>query len=116
MSRGPREGTEGGAPSPPPATDCVSQQLTEDSVHVGASAFILDKHRVHTVLHGTLELGGTLTEKNIPSEPSVRPGGVQTVKNQPATWETWVQPLGRKDPLEKGKATQSSVLAWRIHV
>ena len=29
-------------------------------------------------------------------------------------WETWVQPLGWKDPLEKGKTTHSSVLAWRI--
>ena len=32
----------------------------------------------------------------------------QLVKNLPATWETWVQSL------EKGKATHSSVLAWRI--
>ena len=29
-------------------------------------------------------------------------------------WETWVQSLGWEDPLEKGKATHSSVLAWRI--
>ena len=38
----------------------------------------------------------------------------QLVKNPPAMWETWVRSLGRKDPLEKGKATHSSVLAWRI--
>ena len=38
----------------------------------------------------------------------------QLVKNQPAMWETWVQSLGCKDPLEKGKATHSSILAWRI--
>ena len=38
----------------------------------------------------------------------------QVVKNLPAMWETWVQSLGWKDPLEKGKATHSSVLAWRI--
>ena len=38
----------------------------------------------------------------------------QLVKNLPATWETWVQPLVWKDPLEKGKATHSSILAWRI--
>ena len=36
------------------------------------------------------------------------------VKNPPAMRETWVQSLGRDDPLEKGKATHSSVLAWRI--
>ena len=36
------------------------------------------------------------------------------VKNPLAMWETWVQSLGWEDPLEKGKATQSSILAWRI--
>ena len=38
----------------------------------------------------------------------------QLVKNLPAVWETWVQSLGWEDPLEKGKATHSSILAWRI--
>ena len=38
----------------------------------------------------------------------------QLVKKQPAMWETWVQSLGWEDTLEKGKATHSSVLAWRI--
>ena len=38
----------------------------------------------------------------------------QLVKNPPAMQETWVQSLGREDPLEKGKATHSSILAWRI--
>ena len=38
----------------------------------------------------------------------------QRVKNLPAMWETWVQSLGWEDPLEKGKATHSSILAWRI--
>ena len=37
----------------------------------------------------------------------------QLVKNPPAMQETWVQPLGWEDPLEKGKATLSSILAWR---
>ena len=36
------------------------------------------------------------------------------VKNPPVMRDTWVQSLGRKDPLEKGKATHSSILAWRI--
>ena len=35
-------------------------------------------------------------------------------KNLPAVRETWVQSLGWEDPLEKGKATHSSILAWRI--
>ena len=38
----------------------------------------------------------------------------QLVRNLPAVWETWVQSLGWQDPLEKGKATYSSLLAWRI--
>ena len=38
----------------------------------------------------------------------------QLVKNPPAMWKTWVQSLGWGDSLKKGKATHSSVLAWRI--
>ena len=36
------------------------------------------------------------------------------VKNLPAMQETWVQSPGREDPLEKDKATHSSILTWRI--
>ena len=38
----------------------------------------------------------------------------QTIKNPPLMWETWVRPLGWEDPLEKGMATHSSILAWKI--
>ena len=38
----------------------------------------------------------------------------QTVKNLPTMWETWVRSLGQEDPLEKGMATHSSILAWRM--
>ena len=38
----------------------------------------------------------------------------QLVKNPPAMWETWVGSLGWEDTLEKGKASHSSILAWRI--
>ena len=53
------------------------------------------------------------------TEPSHFFGGraslvAQTIKNPPAMWETWVQSLGWEDPLEKGMATHSSILAWRI--
>ena len=37
----------------------------------------------------------------------------QLVKNLHAIWEIWVQSLGQEDPLEKGMATHSSILAWR---
>ena len=36
------------------------------------------------------------------------------VKNLLAMQETWVQSLGQEDPMEKGMATHSSILAWRI--
>ena len=38
----------------------------------------------------------------------------QLIKNPPAMQETWVQSLGWEDPLEKGTAGHSSILAWRI--
>ena len=38
----------------------------------------------------------------------------QMVKTLPAVQKTWVLPLNWEDPLEKGKATHSSILAWRI--
>ena len=38
----------------------------------------------------------------------------QMVKNLPEMQETWVQSPGQEDPLEKGMATHSSILAWRI--
>ena len=42
------------------------------------------------------------------------PRWLQTVKDLPAMQETWVQSLGWGDPLEKGIATHSSILAWKI--
>ena len=43
------------------------------------------------------------------------PGGSGgMVKNLTAMWETWVRSLGQEDPLEKGMATHSSILAWKI--
>ena len=38
----------------------------------------------------------------------------QLVKNLLAVWETWIRFLGWEDPLEKGKATRSSILVWEI--
>ena len=38
----------------------------------------------------------------------------QMVKNWPAMWDTQIQSLGQEDPLEKGGATHSSSLAWKI--
>ena len=38
----------------------------------------------------------------------------QTVKNLPAKWETWVLSPDQEDPLGKGTATHSNILAWEI--
>ena len=38
----------------------------------------------------------------------------QTVKHPPAMRKTWIRSLGREDSLEKGMATHSNILAWRI--
>ena len=49
-----------------------------------------------------------------PLQHSWAPLVAQLVKNLPDMWETWVQSLRWEDALEKGKATPSSILAWRI--
>ena len=43
------------------------------------------------------------------------PSGVAQLENNPlAIWETWISSLNWEDPLEKGTATHSSILAWKI--
>ena len=49
-----------------------------------------------------------------PLQYSWAPIVTQLVKNPPAMQETWVRSLGWEDALEKGKATHSRILAWRI--
>ena len=56
----------------------------------------------------------TSQDRSSENRPALISLVVQTVKNLPAMWETWVQSLGQGDPLEKGMATHSSVLVWRI--
>ena len=46
-------------------------------------------------------------------DPGSIPGSGRSL-GEGAMWETWVQFLGWEDPLEKGKSTHSSILAWRI--
>ena len=50
----------------------------------------------------------------IPNIVSGAPQVAQMVKNLPAMQETQVQSVGWEDPLEKGMATHSSILAWEI--
>ena len=53
-------------------------------------------------------------QKNISNQTPRASLVAQMVKNLPAMQETQVQPLGQEDPLEKGMAMHSSILAWRI--
>ena len=63
---------------------------------------------------GTPNTGGESARcKSIFKGHSVASLEAQMVKNPPAVWETWVRSLGWEDPLEKGMATHSSILAWR---
>ena len=63
-----------------------------------------------------MNLGSIITH-TVPCVSTVRVGAslvAQTVKNLPAVQETQVRSLGGEDPLEKGMAAHSSILAWRI--
>ena len=73
------------------------------------------RHKIKKyLLLGRKEQGGG--ETGIPQRLNLPPGldVALTVKNLPAMQETWVQSLDREDPLEKGMATYSSILGWRI--
>ena len=65
---------------------------------------------------GSIPVSGRSTGEGIsyPLQSSWASLVAQLVKNLPAMWETRVWSLGWKDPLEKGKTTHSSSLAWRI--
>ena len=62
-------------------------------------------------------LGSLLAAAGAKSLPSIMASlAAQLVKNLPGMRETWVRSKGWEDPLEKGNATHSSILAWRITV
>ena len=61
-----------------------------------------------------VQIAGTGKEGFTNQPDQALPFVAQLGKNLPAMWETWAQPLGWEDALEKGKATHSSILAWRI--
>ena len=54
-----------------------------------------------------------LEKEKLPTPVFLGFPGSSAGKDPPAVQETWVQSLGWEDPLEKGKATHSSILAWR---
>ena len=77
------------------------------------------------IVHGVAKSQTRLSPSSIPGSGKAAGEGIgyplqhswaslvaQTVKNLPVMQETWVRSLSREDPLEKGKATHSSILAW----
>ena len=64
----------------------------------------------HALLQGIFTTQGTEQASPAPRASLV----AQLVKNSPAMLETWIWSLGWEDPLEKGKATHTSTLAWKI--
>ena len=62
------------------------------------------------IVHGVAKSQTRLIDFHYPLSTLV----AQMVKNLPKMRETWVQSLDWEDPLGKGKATHSSILAWRI--
>ena len=71
----------------------------------------MDRGAWQATFHGVSRVGHNLVNFTFSFWASLV---VQLVKNLPAMQETWVRSLGWEDPLEKGKATRSSILAWRI--
>ena len=70
--------------------------------------YILYLHKLYKLIHKLYTYSIYVLEASLVA---------QLVKNSPVmqeTWETWVRSLGWEDPLEKGMATHSSILAWRI--
>ena len=79
----------------------------------------MDRGAWRAMVYGVPRVRYNLVTK--PPPPPVSPLGVskasleaQMVKNLPAVRETCIRSLGHEDPLEKGMATHSSILAWRI--
>ena len=68
---------------------------------------VMDRDAWHAAIHGVAKSRTRLSD-------FISLHSFQTVKNLPAVQETWVQSLGQEDPLEKGMATHSGILAWRI--
>ena len=67
-----------------------------------------------------MAFGASISKETLDSKPLQTPLWRRAslvawmVKNLPTMWQTQVRSLGQEDPLEKGTATHSSILAWRI--
>ena len=83
------------------------------SVLTGQFPWTEEPGRLH-VVHGVAKSRTRLSDFTSLHAPRQASLVAQTVKNLPAMQETWVRSLGWEDSLEKGVATHSSILAWRV--
>ena len=92
-------------------TDWMDMSLSE------LQELVMDREAWRAAIHGVAKSGKRLsdwTELNWRINYVTASLVAQMVKSLPAMQETWVQFLGQEDPLDKGMAIYSSVLAWRI--
>ena len=75
---------------------------------------LIQLQRIRILLKPKSRQHGHAKKKLYASMLNSLPSLSELVTNLPAVQETWVQSLGWEDPLEKGKAAHSNILAWRI--
>ena len=98
---------------------CVLSSTRPSVVHLGTSIFsFLHSLLTHSFIAHSFSAHSCIYSKilwfvRLPNS-SWASLVAQIVKNLPAMQETWVPSLGREDPLKKGLATHSSILAWEI--
>ena len=75
---------------------------------------MLCSHQIYCTNSSLAQFAGPREENRVSAGLYTASLVAQMVKNLPAMQETWVLSLGQEDPLEKGMATHSTILAWRI--
>ena len=108
------------APAPLPSWPLISTWILWTPPHGISHSYLLDHWPRELFLtlaptHSKSLLNhSSLLENLLQTSPNWASLVTQLVKDPPAMWETWVWSLGWEDPLEKGMATRSRFLAWRI--
>ena len=106
----------------------MSYEVLSQTVWISKHAVMFGPWLVHSILaYSSVGKESACNAGSIPGSGSSPGEGIgypfqyswdslvaQLVKNLPAIWETWAWSLGWGDPLEKGKATHSNILGWRI--